>query len=70
MFLLKIGTIRTEMVDRQEVEDIKKRWKEYTEELCILYRKLYQKVLSDLDNHDGVVTHPEPDILGIKSNGP
>ena len=41
--------------DLQEVEDIKKRWKEYTEELCILYRELYQKVLSDPDNHDGVV---------------
>ena len=37
-------------------EDIKKRWKEYTEEL-------YKKDLNDLDNHDGVVTHLEPDIL-------
>ena len=36
--------------------EIKKRWKEYTEEL-------YKKDLNDLDNHDDVVTHPEPDIL-------
>ena len=35
---------------------MKKRWKEYTEEL-------YKKDLNDLDNHDDVVTHPEPDIL-------
>ena len=39
-----------------EVEDIKKRWQEYTEEL-------YKKHLTDLDNHDGVVIHLEPDIL-------
>ena len=39
-----------------EAEDIKKRWQEYTEEL-------YQKVLHDPDNHDGVITHLEPDIL-------
>ena len=37
-------------------EDIKKRWQEYTEEL-------YKKDLHDQDNHDGVVTHLEPDIL-------
>ena len=37
-------------------EDIKKRWQEYTEEL-------YQKDLHDPDNHDGVITHLEPDIL-------
>ena len=44
-----------------EVEDIKKRWQKYTEEL-------YKKGLNDLDNHDGVVIHPEPDILecGVK----
>ena len=40
----------------REAEDIKKRWQEYTEEL-------YKKDLHDLDNHDGVITHPEPDIL-------
>ena len=38
-----------------EVEEIKKRWQEYTEEL-------YKKHLNDQDNHDGVVTHLEPDI--------
>ena len=39
-----------------EAEDIKKRWQEYTEEL-------YKKDLLDQDNHDGVITHLEPDIL-------
>ena len=39
-----------------EAEEIKKRWQEYTEEL-------YKKSLNDWDNHDGVVTHLEPDIL-------
>ena len=39
-----------------EAEDIKKRWKQYTEEL-------YKKNLHDLDNHDGVITHLVPDIL-------
>ena len=39
-----------------EAEDIKKRWQEYTEEL-------YKKNLHDLDNHDGVITYLEPDIL-------
>ena len=42
--------------DRTEAEDIKKRWQEYTEEL-------YKKDLHDQDNHDGVITHLEPDIL-------
>ena len=42
--------------DLTEAEDIKKRWQEYTE-------KLYQKDLHDPDNHDGVITHLEPDIL-------
>ena len=42
--------------DLIEAEEIKKRWQEYTEEL-------YKKDLNDLDNHDGVVAHPEPDIL-------
>ena len=40
----------------EEAEDIKKRWQEYTEEL-------YKKDLHDQDNHDGVITHLEPDIL-------
>ena len=39
-----------------EAEDTKKRWQEYTEEL-------YKKELQDPDNHDGVITHLEPDIL-------
>ena len=43
-------------MDLTEAEDIKKRWQEYTEEL-------YQKELHDPDNHDGVITHLEPDIL-------
>ena len=43
-------------MDLTEAEDIKKRWQEYTEEL-------YKKELHDSDNHDGVITHLEPDIL-------
>ena len=43
-------------IDLTEAEDIKKRWQEYTEEL-------YKKDLNDPDNHDGVITHLEPDIL-------
>ena len=43
-------------MDLTEAEDIKKRWQEYTEEL-------YKKNLHDQDNHDGVITHLEPDIL-------
>ena len=42
-------------MDLTEAEDIKKRWQEYTE--------LYKKDLHDQDNHDGVITHLEPDIL-------
>ena len=43
-------------MDLTEAEDIKKRWQEYTEEL-------YKKNLHDPDNHDGVISHLEPDIL-------
>ena len=43
-------------MDLTEAEDIKKRWQAYTEEL-------YKKGLCDPDNHDGVITHLEPDIL-------
>ena len=43
-------------MDLTEAEDIKKRWQEHTEEI-------YKKDLHDLDNHDGVITHVEPDIL-------
>ena len=42
--------------DRIAMEDIKKRWQEYTE-------KLYKKDLHDPDNHNGVISHLEPDIL-------
>ena len=46
-------------MDLTEAEDIKKRWQEYTEEL-------YKKDLHDPDNHDGVITHLEPDSLDAK----
>ena len=46
-------------MDLTEAEDIKKRWQEHTEEL-------YRKDLHDPDNHDGVNTHQEPDILECK----
>ena len=46
-------------MDLREAEEIKKRWQEYTEEL-------YNKGLHDPDNHDGVITHLEPDILESK----
>ena len=56
-FHAKMGTIKDRNgMDLTETEKIKKRWQEYTE-------KLYKKGLNDLDNHDGVVTHLEPDIL-------
>ena len=46
-------------MDLTEAKDIKKRWQEYTEEL-------YKKDLNDPDNHDGMITHLEPDILECK----
>ena len=56
-FHAKIGTIKDRnCMDLTEAEDIKKRWQEYTEEL-------YKIDLHDPDNHDGVITHLEPDIL-------
>ena len=56
-FIAKMGTMK----DRNcryltEAEDIKNRWQEYTEEL-------YKKALHDPDNHNGMITHLEPDIL-------
>ena len=52
-----MGSIRDRnVIDLTEAEDIKKRWQEYTEEL-------YKKDFHDQDNHDGVITHLEPDIL-------
>ena len=56
----KMGSIKDRNgLDLTEAEDIKKRWKEYTEEL-------YKKDLHDPDNHDDVITHLEPDILECK----
>ena len=56
-FHAKMGTIKDRNgMDPTAVEDIKKRWQEYTEELN-------KKDLRDPDNYDGVITHPEPDIL-------
>ena len=58
IFHVKMGIIKDRNgMDLREAEGIKKRWKEYTEELC-------KKDLDDPDNHDGVITHLEhPDIL-------
>ena len=56
-FHAKMGSIKDRNgMDLTEAEDIKKRWQEYTEEL-------YKKDLHDPDNHNGVITHLEPDIL-------
>ena len=56
----KMGSIKDRNgMDLTEADDIKKRWQEYTEEL-------YKKDLHDPDNHDGVITHLEPDILECK----
>ena len=57
IFQAKMGTVKDRNgMDLTEAEYIKKRWQEYTEEL-------YKKDLHDPDNHDGVITHLEPDIL-------
>ena len=57
IFHAKMGTIKDRnAMDLTEAEDIKKRWREYTEEL-------YKKDLHDPGNHDGMITHLEPDIL-------
>ena len=59
-FIAKMGTIKDRNdMDPTEAKDIKKRWQEYTEEL-------YKKDLHDPDNHDGVITYLEPDILGCE----
>ena len=56
-FHAKMGSIKNRnSTDLTEAEDIKKRWQEYTEQLN-------KKDLHDPDNHDGVITHLEPDIL-------
>ena len=55
-FHVKMGSIKDRNgMDLKAAEDIKKRWQEYTE--------LYKKDLHDPDNHSGVITHLEPDIL-------
>ena len=59
-FHAKMSTIKDRNgMDLTEAEDIKKRWQEYTEEL-------YKKNLHDPDNHDGVITRLDPDILECK----
>ena len=60
IFHAKMGSIKDRNgMDLTEAEDIKKKWREYTE-------NLYKKDLNDADNHDGVITHLEPDILECK----
>ena len=57
IFLVKMGTLKDRNVmDITEAKDTWKRWQQYTEEL-------YKKDLHDPDNHNGVITHLEPDIL-------
>ena len=59
-FHAKMGTIKNRNgMDLTEAEDIKKRWQEYTEEL-------YKKDIHDPDNHGGMITHLEPDIIECK----
>ena len=56
-FHAKMGSIKDRNgMDLMEAEDIKKRWQEYTEEL-------HKKEIHNQDNHDGVITHLEPDIM-------
>ena len=60
IFHAKMGSIKDRNgMDLTEAEDIKKRWQEYTEEL-------YKKDLDDPGNYDGVIIHPEPDIIECK----
>ena len=63
IFHAKMASIKDRnCMDVTETEDIKKRWQQYVEEL-------YKKDLHDPDNHGGVITHLEPDILNVKSSG-
>ena len=63
-FHAKMGTIKDRNgMDLTEAEDTKKRWQEYTEEL-------YKNNLHDPDNHDGVITHLEPDIMECEVKWP
>ena len=60
IFHVKMGIIKDRNgIDLTEAEGIKKKWKEYTEELC-------KKDLDEPDNHDGVIFHLEPDLLECK----
>ena len=62
-FHAKLGTIKDRNgMDLTKAEDMKKRQQEYTEEL-------HEKYLNDPNNHEGVITHLEPDILACKSSG-
>ena len=64
IFHAKMGSIKDRNGrDLTEAENIKKKWQEYTEEL-------YKKYLHNPDDHDGVITHLQPDILSMKSSGP
>ena len=64
IFHAKISLIKDRSgMDLTEAEDIKKRWQEYTEEL-------YKKDLHNPDNHNGVITDLEPDILECEISGP
>ena len=64
IFHAMMGSIKDRNgTDLTEAEDIKKRWQEYTGEL-------YKKVLHDPDNHDGMITHLEPDILECEAKWP
>ena len=63
-FHAKMGTIKDRNgMDLTEAEGVKRRWQEHTE-------LLYRKDLHDPDNHDGVITHLEPDIWNVMSSGP
>ena len=59
IFHAKVGTVKDRNdMDLTEAEDIKKRWQEYTE--------LYKNCFNDPDNHNGMITHLEPDILACE----
>ena len=63
-FHAKMGSIKDRNgMDLTEAEDIKKRWQKYTKEL-------YKKDFHDPDNHDGMITHLEPDILECEVKWP
>ena len=62
-FHARMGSIKDRNgMNLTETQDTKKRWQEYTE--------LYIKDLQDPDNHDALVTHPEPEIWNVKSSRP